>query len=774
MSSLLTRPVTPASPPAANGEPAPDAARPPDTTRQRDSQAVRLAAFAALALFATLHWTRLVVDPPQGRLLLIVALSVAGGAALPALRALTPPVLRFAVAAAVSLGLLLLCLVVAGLHVRFLAPGNWGELIDGLDRGLSGIQAVGWPYDGPDAWVRLTTLLGAPFLLALAAALAFWPARRGGAPLRAAGLVLLLLLYGIAVTEHDPGQPLLRGLLLLVLVAAWLWLPRLETREAALGAGAVLAMGILAMPLSARFDADRPWWDYRAWDWFGAGESVTFDWSHRYGPLDWPRDGTTLLNVRAERPHYWKAETLDDFDGFRWVRSGRNDSYRVRSELPPQGSGGRRWDYFEYNPRWERRIGFTVRSLTSSRVIGAGITFDVDGIDAVPTADGTTPVVNGVLEEGDSYSVRAYVPTPSPAQLAGAPSGYPYEMHQYTEVRLPTQLDRQAVEVPLRGDAAEIGSPDAHQRLLASPYGRVYRLARRLTDGAPNVYAAVRRVEQHLEDNYRYFERVPRYELPLDAFLFEDRVGYCQQFSGAMALMLRMAGIPARVAAGFTRGSFNRDSREWRVRDLDAHSWVEVNFPGVGWVDFDPTPAAAPAEGQTSGFGDAGPGGAPQIEQPGDAPASGSEQSDQANAGAADGGPRLWPAALLLALGALGAGVVLLFRASRARRSLAPDRIAELQVAELRQALTRLGWALPGGVTLLGLERRLRRAAGPASADYAARLRAHRYDAAPPRPPGLRARRALRRELGSGGLRQRLRAVLAIPPGGPRVRQRGF
>src|SRR3954451_5903774 len=70
-----------------------------------------------------------------------------------------------------------------------------------------------------------------------------------------------------------------------------------------------------------------------------------------------------------------------------------------------------------------------------------------------------------------------------------------------------------------------------------------------------------------------------------------------------MALMLRMVGIPARVAAGFAPGSLNRDSGEFRVRDLDAHAWVEVYFNGIGWVTFDPTPPAAPAQSRTSGLG---------------------------------------------------------------------------------------------------------------------------------------------------------------------------
>ena len=81
-----------------------------------------------------------------------------------------------------------------------------------------------------------------------------------------------------------------------------------------------------------------------------------------------------------------------------------------------------------------------------------------------------------------------------------------------------------------------------------------------------------------------------------------------------MALLLRMAGIPARVATGFTSGALDRKAKEYVVRDLDAHSWVEVWFPGYGWVTFDPTPAAAPprSPGATTA--------AARRRRPGDAP----------------------------------------------------------------------------------------------------------------------------------------------------------
>ena len=218
-----------------------------------------------------------------------------------------------------------------GLSLRLLGPRGWDELADGLTRGLEGVQTIDWPYAGPDEWIRLTILLGAPALMAAAAALAFFPVRRGARVLRLGGLVLLLVLYGTAVTEHDPGAPLLRGFVLLVLVGAWLWLPRLTLREGLVGAAVIASVGILSVPVAAAFDAERPWWNYRDWQWFGDGRAVTFDWTHSYGPLDWPREGTTLLNIKSDRPHYWKVETLDGFDGFRWLRT---DASSPSHELP--------------------------------------------------------------------------------------------------------------------------------------------------------------------------------------------------------------------------------------------------------------------------------------------------------------------------------------------------------------------------------------------------------------------------------------------------------
>jgi hypothetical protein len=84
---------------------------------------------------------------------------------------------------------------------------------------------------------------------------------------------------------------------------------------------------------------------------------------------------------------------------------------------------------------------------------------------------------------------------------------------------------------------------------------------------------------------------------PLVDFVTRTHRGYCQHFAGAMALMLRYLGIPARVGAGFTSGSYDQKKGRWKVTDHDAHTWVEVWFRGYGWLPFDPTPGRGELDG---------------------------------------------------------------------------------------------------------------------------------------------------------------------------------
>jgi hypothetical protein len=139
------------------------------------------------------------------------------------------------------------------------------------------------------------------------------------------------------------------------------------------------------------------------------------------------------------------------------------------------------------------------------------------------------------------------------------------------------------------------------------------------------------------------------------------------------------------------------------------------------------------------------------------------------HSGGGGGVPPLLIAAALLAA-ALGAGLACSWvMRSRRTRSLAPDARAAALSRELAQALGRLRRLPPPGETLLSIERSMRTLSGERVATYAAELRSSRFAPGSPAPPGPEERRAVRRALGSGhGLRGRLRALAAFPPGGPR------
>ncbi len=198
---------------------------------------------------------------------------------------------------------------------------------------------------------------------------------------------------------------------------------------------------------------------------------------------------------------------------------------------------------------------------------------------------------------------------------------------------------------------------------------RTYELSRELADGARTPEDYVQRVLSYLgEATSSATPRCRRKSAAtLDGFLFDAKLGYCQQFSGAMALLLRMAGIPARVVTGFSTGATDMKTGEYIVRDFDAHSWVEAYYPGWGWLTFDPTPAASPARSQpadsrsipgSSGASSLNFGGDPIAERGGGVPIAAE--------------PAPWwriPAIVAAALALIG--LVLARRAPLARRSAA-------------------------------------------------------------------------------------------------------
>jgi hypothetical protein len=84
-------------------------------------------------------------------------------------------------------------------------------------------------------------------------------------------------------------------------------------------------------------------------------------------------------------------------------------------------------------------------------------------------------------------------------------------------------------------------------------------------------------------------------EHSVDEFLFETRMGYCEHYASSFTVMMRMAGIPARVVTGYQGGWYNALGDYLLVRQSDAHAWSEVWFPGSGWSRVDPTSAVSPS-----------------------------------------------------------------------------------------------------------------------------------------------------------------------------------
>jgi transglutaminase-like putative cysteine protease len=473
----------------------------------------------------------------------------------------------------------------------------------------------------------------------------------------------------------------------------------------------------------------------------------------------------------AEHPLYWKTWVLDEFDGVGWARGDRvsdvllTDDQQIRLEGAAPRIVGRRQE-------WVETVGVSVLALRSTVLVTTGMTLGFDGVGGAPSdPDGTTPLLESALDEGDTYEVAAYAPDPSTRLLRRADGGrYPPGLVQYTTLQLP---GARLAEMPLRGTASarpgRRAADVAAATVAASPYARVGALARRVTRDAAGNYEAVTAIQRYLLDNYEYRQDVPEHDYPLTAFLFGDRAGYCQHFSGAMALMLRLVGIPSRVVSGFAPGTPAGEEGAYVIRDSDAHSWVEVWFPRVGWVTVDPTPPAAPAATETvitalpdRVANDAGAAPAFSLDQ---RRAAGRSTTAADRRGGDDGGSPV-AAVLAITLVALGAGSGVAY--ARRRRRLLSEGGLEDQLRELERAMPLLGHSLSPGTTLLGIERRLRATVGPKAAGYPAALRQTRYRAGWKRRPGPLERRELRRALARGrGPHGRWRALRAIPPGGP-------
>ncbi|MCD5997137.1 DUF3488 domain-containing transglutaminase family protein [Pseudomonas sp. CDFA 602] len=246
--------------------------------------------------------------------------------------------------------------------------------------------------------------------------------------------------------------------------------------------------------------------------------------------------------VPARNQLYWRGLTLEQFDGRRWSQSSRAQSVQVA--------------------QWQKRG----EPLTYS------IVMEASGRPWLPSLDVGETSLSEVRQMSDFRLQRR---RPVEQSLLYGVTSWPQSVRdaQPTE-----QIQRQDMQLPAKGNEQARQWADDLRRRYARPDALVEAILGYFT-----------------QQPFHYtLKPTPSGNDSIDDFLFVSRRGFCAHYAGAMTFVLRAAGIPARVVAGYQGGEISSDGQYLTVRQFDAHAWVEYWQPGVGWRSVDPTAAVAP------------------------------------------------------------------------------------------------------------------------------------------------------------------------------------
>jgi transglutaminase-like putative cysteine protease len=457
-------------------------------------------------------------------------------------------------------------MLLAGVPISALAPAAWPQLLGQLGAGAAQLVTPGGTPVA-SAWSLAAVMLTSGALWMAGSALAaagIVPGRRS-----IAAFALLVAPWLAGVSRTTPDHAAWQGAL--VLVSGVLWLP---SPRRALPLGVVAAL--LSVPLAQAVGPRARW--------FGLGGPTASESQFHslyteptYGPLTDRRTGAPMLEVAAAEPALWRMQTLDEFDGYGWTVSPD-----ALPELPQPAA---------------QRESSSVRvlGLRNDLVVAPGRVDRVNAPGRVKRAAGEAWRVAPPPGSGDTYQLHASYVRVRSDLLARDRAPLDPRSRAYTRLGSSTKVPAglQVLGLMLAPFGVRLGPLD---KQAPGVDARVVAFARRLAAGAHTEWEVVTRVEQYLLGGrrFRYTTRVPQPgPRPLVDFLLRTHAGYCQHFAGAAALLLRLAGVPARVVVGFATGTETAPGR-YTVRDLDAHEWIEVYFQGYGWVPFNPTPAAAP------------------------------------------------------------------------------------------------------------------------------------------------------------------------------------
>lgn len=700
----------------------------------------RTAVAAALAAAVVLAaWLR--IEQPFGpfwRALLLVVLALAA-AALHGWR------LRIAGSLVASV---LAARIAFGVWLPLHPVGAGSYLGNRFGSGFLDFYATHLPFDPRVHVAMAEVVLVAVFCFTLLVALL----AAGRRPVAAA--LALLAGAGWPATLLNPAHGIPMGAA--ILAAGLVLLAVLGSRQVPALALPVAAVVITAAVAVGSATASRhPALNWKTWNPAkgSAPASVSFVWNSQYRGLHWPRKSTVMLDVRSRtRPSYLRAAVLDDFTGGRWVDGGLH----AADGLEPAAAR---------IPANETKQSITVEGLSDLRLVGGSIPVRFASSSPIYQPEPGFAFAVKSLDRGSSYRVWSYAPSPSRAELSHALPEYPSALRDDGMLEI-----ADGVEVP------PFGVANRRADLLAAltyrfdlyHYLPLARLAERVTRGARTPYAAVYDLERWflVDGGFSYSNRPTVVGPPLVGFVTTTHAGYCQYFAGAMALMLRYLGIPARVAVGFAAPRFDPASRAWVVTDHDAHAWVEVWFRGYGWLPFDPTPAA-PGSGrakllarftQVGGSGESAPTSGPRIAKSNSAKAKesradGHHHADSAahanrtQSGARDG-LSWWFVLLLVVAAVIGAIAATKEGLRRSRRATDdPRRLAGAYREELASFLLDQGMAQARNATVRELCELVRRQLGLDAQPFVVAVTAARFGRAENAADSSRVARDELREL---------------------------
>ena len=269
------------------------------------------------------------------------------------------------------------------------------------------------------------------------------------------------------------------------------------------------------------------------------------------------RSDNPVLRYRSSSPDLQplRVGVLDDYRRGQWETRQEFSFVPIDGQIPPPVAG----------PEVPRRVE---RIEVSDNAVGAPQVALPAGTISTSLPDGTWNVtVAGVVQAtaaADSYTAEFIELGPEPGQFATGP------------------------------DASQLGVDPSTLALDRRSEDEVRALLAELTDDGDSALEVAQAVQAYLRSSqFTYSLELAEDDgtLPSDPLLrfLETRRGYCVQFSTAMIMLTRAAGIPSRMAVGFLPGVADGDDRVVRVSD--AHAWPELYFPQLGWVRFEPTPA---------------------------------------------------------------------------------------------------------------------------------------------------------------------------------------